>query len=74
MTMRKLSFVLFVLSFFVVGLLGTANGVSAETLKLKLINVVTKGESFPLENIEGSYIAWLLRDGVFVWKMVKLGT
>jgi hypothetical protein len=74
MTMRKLSFVLFVLSFFIVGLLGTANGVSAETLKFKLTNVVTKGESFPLENIEGSYIAWLVRDGAFVLENGEVGT
>jgi hypothetical protein len=73
MTMKKLSFVLFGLFFFIVGLLGSANGVSAETLKLKLTNVVTKGESFPVENINRSRIACMVRDGVFVLENGEIG-
>jgi hypothetical protein len=56
------------------GFLGFAEGVGAETLKLQISTVVTKVEPFPIENIEGTVLVLLVKDGVFVLENGELGS
>ncbi len=65
MAIKKSLFVLLV-PFMIGGFLSCDNGVAAETLKLQISTVVTKVEQFPIENIEGTVLASLVKDGVFV--------
>ena len=74
MATKKNIFVLLGLFFITTGFLGFANGVGAETLKLQVSNVVTKVEPFPAENIEGTTILSLVRDGTFVSENGELGS
>ncbi len=55
------------------GFLGVAKEASAETLKLVVSNVVTKGEVYPVENIEGAAIISMVRDGSFISENGELG-
>ena len=74
MAAKKTFLVLLGLFFITAGLLGFVNGVGAETLKLQVPNVVTKVEPFPVENIEGTVILPLIRDGLFVSENGELGS
>ena len=74
MATKKSIFVLLGLFFITAGFLGFANGVGAETLKLQVSNVVTKVELFPIENIEGTVLLPMVRDGVFVLENGELGS
>jgi hypothetical protein len=74
MVMKKLFFVLFGLLFIFAGSSNFATGVGAETLKLQVSNVVTKGEIVPIENIEGTVLISMVRDGTFVIENGELGT
>ena len=74
MATKKSSFVLLGLFFITAGFLGFANGVGAETLKLQVSTVVTKVEPFPVENIEGTVLLSMVRDGLFVLENGELGS
>jgi len=74
MATKKTFFVLLGLFFITAGFLGFANGVCAETLKLQVTNVVTKIEAIPIENIEGTVILPMVRDGVFVSENGEVGS
>ena len=74
MATKKSFYVLLSLFFITAELLGYVNGVNAETLKLQISTVVTKVEQFPIENIEGTVLASLVKDGVFVLENGELGT
>lgn len=71
---KKSIFVLLGVFFFMAGVLGSANGVSAETLKLIVSNVVTKFEAFPVGTVEEPGITFVVRDGVFVSENGELGS
>lgn len=58
----------------IAGFLGSANGVAAETLKIKVSNVVTKNEVFPVGNVEEFRIGFVVREGVFVLENGELGS
>jgi hypothetical protein len=74
MATKKSFFVLLGLFFITAGFLGFANGVGAETLKLQVPNVVTKVEPFPVENIQGTVLLPMVRDGLFVLENGELGS
>jgi hypothetical protein len=71
---KKTILFLFGVFFFVAGFLGSANPVGAETLKLKVSNVVAKGEVFPVGNVEEFSIGSVVRDGVFVLENGEFGS
>jgi len=47
------------------GFLGSANGVGAGTLNLRVINVVTSIELFPVGNVKGYGIGYAVKDNIF---------
>ena len=55
-------------------LLGSATQSEAETMKLRVSNVVTKGEGFPVGDVEGHNLAFLTRDGVAVLENGEVGS
>jgi hypothetical protein len=71
---KKSIFVLLAVFFIIAGFLGSANGVGAETLKLKVSNVVTKSEVFPVGNVEEFRIGFVVREGVFFGENGELGS
>jgi len=74
MNIKKSFFVLLGLFFITSGFLGSANGVSAEMLKMQISNVVTKSEQFPVGNLEGTGLSFMVRDGVFTLETGELGS
>ncbi len=74
MTTKKSFIVVLGLFFITAGFWGFANGVGAETLKIQVSNVVTKIEQFPVENIEGTGLLFMVRDGTFALENGELGS
>lgn len=74
MATKKSFFVLLSLFFVSAGFFTSANQVSAETLKVMVSNVVTKGEPFPVGDIQDIGLAFLVRDGIFVLENGELGS
>jgi len=74
MATKKTFLVLLGLFFITAGFLLFGNGVGAETLKLQVSNVITKVELLPLDNIEGTVLLPLVRDGTFVLETGELGS
>ncbi len=74
MATKKTFLVILGLFFITAGFLSFANGVGAETLKLQISNLVTKGEVFPVENMEGVEIVPMVRSGLFVSESGELGS
>jgi hypothetical protein len=54
--------------------LGSAIQAGAETMKLKVSNVVTKGESYPVGDVEGHNLLFLMRDGVVALENGEVGS
>jgi len=71
---KKSVFILLGVFFFMAGFLGSAKEVGAETLKLKVSNVVTKSEVFPVGNVEEFSIFFVVREGVFVLENGEFGS
>lgn len=71
----KISFYVLLSVFIIIaGFLGFTNTIGAETLKIEASNVVTKSEVFPIENIEATTMAYMVRDGTFVLENGELGS
>ncbi len=71
---KKSIFGLLGVFFITAGVLGFANGSGAETLKIEVSNVVTKMEQFPVENVEGTGLFFMVRDGMFALENGELGS
>jgi len=74
MATKKLVWVLFGILVISAWFLGSVIQVGAETLKLQISAVITKGEVFPLEKIEGSVLVHQVRAGVFILENGELGS
>jgi hypothetical protein len=46
----------------------------AETMKFKVSNVATKVDSYPVGDVEGHYIVFVIRDGLMVLENGELGS
>jgi hypothetical protein len=55
-------------------ILGSVIQAGAETMKLKVSNVVTKGERYPVGDVEGHALVYLMRDGVMVSEDGEVGS
>jgi hypothetical protein len=74
MVTRKLMWILFSILAISAWVLTSANGVNAETLKVIVSNVATKGENFPVGDVQETGLGFLVRDGIFVLENGELGS
>jgi hypothetical protein len=74
MAMKKSMCILFGILVISGWVFGSAIQAGAETMKLKVSNVVTKGERYPVGDVEGHIIAYLMRDGVIVSEDGEVGS
>jgi len=75
MSIRRCFIGLMIASIFVVSVwsLGLVSQATAETLKFRIFNHVTKAEIFPLPDVEGHVIIPNIREGVIVLENGELG-
>ena len=73
MAMKKSTMVLFGILVISAWVLGPANQATAETLKFRYFNHVTKTEFFPIADVEGHVVIPNIREGVIVLENGELG-
>ncbi len=74
MATKKAMWILFGILVISAWFLGPVIQAGAETLKVEVINVVTKIEAVPIENIQGAGLMPMIRDGVFRTESGELGS
>jgi hypothetical protein len=74
MAIKKSLSVLLSLFFVGAGFLASANEIGAETLKITVSNVVTKGEPFPVGDVQETGLVFLVRDGIFALENGEFGS
>jgi hypothetical protein len=74
MAIRRFFTGLAVSSIFVIGiwLLGPVPQATAETLNFKFFSHTTKGEVFPIPDVEGHLVSFLAREGVYILETGEL--
>jgi len=74
MATKKSMCVLFGIVVILAWVLGSAIQAGAETMKFNVSNVVTKGERYPVGDVEQHGIVYLMRDGVAVLENGEVGS
>jgi hypothetical protein len=74
MVTKKFFLIIVGILVFVALLIGSAAQSEEGTMKLKVSNVVTKGERYSVGDVEGHVIAYLMRDGVIVSEDGEVGS
>ena len=74
MATKKIFFTLLGIFFVTVLFFGFTKGVGAENLKIQASMVVAKGEQIPVDNIEGTALNALVKNGLFVSENGELGS